>query len=99
MLLQPLEGMLIPKGDTVPTLPREEIRPILVPVIIMATHASQAVAEREKCRKIDRVRELGRTLEMQKFALRVMDTGALAEETRITSSDLKANRRAEMVHR
>ena len=99
MLSQPLEGMLIPKGDTVPTLLKKEIRPILVPARIMATHVSQAVAECEKCRKIDRVREIGRTLEMQKFALQVMDTGAQAEEIKITSSDLKANLRAEMVHR
>ena len=98
MLLQPLEGMLIPKGDIVPTLLTREIRPILVPAR-RAIHASQAAAEREKRRKIDRVREIGRTLEMQKLALQVMDTGALAEEIRITSSNLKANCRAEMVRR
>ena len=99
MPLQPLEDMLILKGDTALSLLIEEIRPILVPARIMATHVSQAEMECEKCRKIEIVREIGRTLEMQKLALQVMDTGALAEEIRITSSDLKANRRAEMAHR
>ena len=90
---------MIPKEDTVPTLLREEIRPILVPAKIMATHAFQAEVECEKCCKIEIVREIGRTLEMQKLALQVMDTGTLAEEIRIISSDPKANRRAEMVLR
>jgi len=36
---------------------------------------------------------------MQKLALQVMDTGTLAEEIRIISSDPKANRQAEMVRR
>ena len=99
MPLQPLEDMLILKGDTALSPLKEEIRPILVPARIMATHVSQAEVEREKCRKIEIVREIGRTLEMQKFALQVMDTGTLAEEIRIISSDPKANRRAEMVHR
>jgi hypothetical protein len=99
MPLQPLEDLLINKGDTAPSPLREEIRPILVPARIMAIHVSQAEMECEKCRKTEIVREIDRTLEMQKLALQVMDTGTLAEEIRIISSDPKANRRAEMVHR
>ena len=96
MPLRPLEDMLILKGDTALSLLIEEIRPILVPARIMATHVSQAEMECGKCRKVEIVREIGRTLEMQNFALQVMDTGTLAEEIKIISSDPKANRRAEM---
>ena len=99
MLLQPLEGLLINKGDIALSPLREEIRPILVPARIMAIHVSQAEMECEKCRKTEIVRETGRTLEMQKLALQAMDTGILAEEIRITSRDPRANRRAEMVLR
>jgi len=99
MPLHPLEDLLINKGDTAPSPLREEIRPILVPARIMATHVSQAEVECEKCRKIEIVRALGRTLEMQKLALQAMDTGTLAEEIRIISRDPRANRRAEMVPR
>jgi len=99
MPLQPLEDLLINKADTAPSPLREEIRPILVPARIMVTHASQAEMECDKYRKTEIVRETDRTLEMQKLALQVMDTGTLAEEIRIISSDPRANRQAEMVHR
>ena len=99
MPLQPLEDLLTNKVDTALSPLRKEIRPILVPARIMVTHASQAEMECEKCCKIEIVRETDRTLEMQKLALQVMDTGTLAEEIRIISSDPKANRQAEMVRR
>jgi len=99
MPLQPLEDLLINKEDTAPSPLREEIRPILVPARIMVIHAFQAEIDCEKCRKTEIVRETDRTLEMQKLALQAMDTGTLAEEIRIISSDPRANRRAEMVHR
>ena len=58
MPLQPLEDMLILKGDTVLSLLTEEIRPILVPARIIITHVSQAEMECEKCRKIEIVCEI-----------------------------------------
>ena len=99
MPLQPLEGLLINKGDTALSPLREEIRPILVPTRIMAAHVFQAEMDCEKCRKTEIVRETDRTLVMQKLALQAMDTGTLAEEIRIISRDPRANRRAEMVPR
>jgi len=99
MPLQPLEDLLTNKEDTALSPLREETRPILVPARVMVTHAFQAEMDCEKCRKTEIVRETDRTLEMQKLALQVMDTGTLAEEIRIISGDPKANRQAEIVHR